>query len=123
MNDGRNLLYVSKNGISFIDMFARDIVSTIGFDELSYSTVGFAVSPKVNVLAVAFSHHNSDDPLTGDWRYRNFVRLYHLDRGNIIGEQELASNQHVVWQPVFGNDGRSLKLEGNDSKYAFELRV
>lgn len=123
MNDGRNILYVTKKGISFLDVFQRDILSATGFDELSYSTVGFAVSPKVNILAVAFSHHNTDDPLTGDPRYRNFVRLYQLDRGAIIGEQELVGNQYVNWQPTFGNDGRSLKLECKDSQHVFELKA
>lgn len=122
MNDGENLLYVSKKGITFLDLFRRSVASTIPFEELAYSTVGFAISPKVNILAVAFSNHNSEDPLTGDWRYRNFVRLYLLDQGAVIGEQELPTNEHKVWNLQFGIDGRSLIAASGDVQCTYELQ-
>lgn len=122
VNDGKNLLYVSKSGITFIDLRTRSIISTISFEGLRHSYKDFALSPKVNVLAVVFSNHSNEDPLTGEWRYKNFIRLYHLEQGSLIGEQELSISEHKEWKIHFGSDGRTLLVYSGDAQHSYELQ-
>jgi hypothetical protein len=118
LNEGRHLFYLTDYGFCLFDTYYRHIVTKIDFDAFSLgynSDTDFALSPKVNLLAIAVSTHGEKDPLDGEYRYRNFVRLYDLDSGEVMGEHLLEINTYNKWSIDFSEDGRVLRLSSGSA--------
>jgi hypothetical protein len=123
MNDQQHLLFVSQQGFCFVDTGSCRAISKTDFDGLSHSITGFALSPKVNLLAMCFCASDGSDPLDGRPRYRSLLRIYHLDTGALVGEKRIGGDQHAGWNVVFGLDGRQLAARSATSELVFDLQA
>ena len=123
INEGQNLLYLCRYGFCFLDTRRREMLSKVEFGDLSFQACGHALSPKVNLLAVAFSAYREKDVLDGSERYANFIRLYDLDRGLVLGEAPLPGDAREGWSVWFSQDGRKLAAKAGSKEAAYELAV
>lgn len=121
LDDGAYLLYLTNYGVCLFDTRMREIVAKAVFTNLAYQWSGFALSPKVKLLAIGCSARGDKDPIDGDYRYRNFVRIYNLETGVIVGEQALPGDRETQWTVDFSEDGRQLRVASNSSTHVFEL--
>lgn len=121
LNDGAYLLYVTNYGICMFDTYRREIVAKVELTNLAYQWSGFALSPKVKLLAISCSERGNTDPLDGEYRYRNFVRIYNLETGAAVGEQALPGDRETRWTVEFSEDGRSLRVASGSSRHDFDL--
>ena len=99
----------------------REIVAKAEFTDVAYQWSGFALSPKVKLLAIGCSARGDKDPVDGEYRYRNFVRIYNLETGVVVGEQALLGDRETRWTVDFSEDGRQVGVTSNSSTCVFEL--
>lgn len=121
LDDGAYLLYLTTYGVCLFDTHMREIVAKAEFTNLAYQWSGFALSPKVKLLAIGCSARGDKDPVDGEYRYRNFVRIYNLETGVVVGEQALPGDRETRWTVDFSEDGRQVGVTSNSSTYVFEL--
>ena len=121
LDDRDYLLYLTEYGVCLFDTRMREIVAKADFKDLAYQWSGFALSPKVNLLAIGCSARGDKNPLDGEYRYRNFVRIYNLETGLVVGEQKLAGDRETRWAVEFSENGRQLGVASDSSTYVFEL--
>ena len=123
LDDGNYLLYLTKYGVCLFNTRMHDIIAKAEFADLAYQWSGFALSPRVKLLALCFSARGDKDLIDGDYRYRNFVRIYDLESGSVFGEQSLPTKKETVWTVNFSDDGRQLRIKSQASTHQFELRA
>lgn len=122
LDGGAFLLYLTQNGFCLFDVPKRELVSKVQFTGFFFREFGFALSPKVNLLAIGGSAQGNQDPLDGQYRYRNFIRIYQLETGVVVGEQTLPGDQETAWHDVeFSEDGRQVRATSSSSSYIFDL--
>lgn len=121
LDDGARLLYLTNYGACLFDTRTRAIVAKTEFTNLAYQWSGFALSPKVKLLAIGCSESGDKDPLDGEYRYRNFVRIYNLETGFLIGEQALPEERKEQWTVDFSEDGRQVGVASNSAIHVFGL--
>ena len=121
LNDGAYLLYLTTYGVCLFDTQMREIVAKAEFTDVAYQWSGFALSPKVKLLAIGCSARGDKDPVDGEYRYRNFVRIYNLETGVVVGEQALLGDRETRWTVDFSEDGRQVGVTSNSSTCVFEL--
>lgn len=78
---------------------------------------------EVKLLAIAGSIRGNKDPLDGEYRYGNFVRIYNLEMGGVAGEQALPGDRETRWTVDFSVDGRQVRAVSDSSTHMFELMV
>lgn len=122
LDDGAYLFYLSNYGICLFDTRMREVVAKAEFP-FAYQWSGFALSPKVKLLAIGCSERGDKDPIDGEYRYRNVVRIYNLETGVVVGEQALASDRQTQWTVDFSEDGRHVRMASESSTHIFELIV
>lgn len=120
-DEGARLLYLTNYGFCFFDTHRREIVAKADFTKIAYQWYGFALSPKVKLLAIGCSVADEKDPIDGEYRYRNFVQIYNFETGLIVGEQELPGDQDTRWIVDFSEDGRQLRVKAGSSEHIFDL--
>lgn len=121
LDDGRCLLYLTNYGVCLFDTGNRKIVAKAEFKDIVHQWTGFALSPKVKLLAVGCSTRGDRDPIDGEYRYKNFVRIYNLETGLAVGERVLPGDQRTLWTIDFSQNGRQIGLSSDSSKYVFDL--
>jgi hypothetical protein len=121
LDDGGYLLYLTTYGFCLFDTRRREIVAKAEFTNFAHQWFGFALSPKVKLLAVGCSVRGDKDLLDGEYRYRNFVRIYNLETGVVIGEQTLPGDRETRWSVDFSEDGRQVGVASKSSTHVFEL--
>ncbi|WP_439481644.1 hypothetical protein [Cyclobacterium plantarum] len=122
LDDGTQLLYLTNKGFCFFNTHQRVIISQAEFSLfLSESSTDFTLSPKVKMLAIAGSSMGQKDPIDGEYRYKNFIWLYNLETGLLVGETSLEIDKYVRWSIDFSVDGRNLKVSSDSSSFQFEL--
>lgn len=122
IDDDKQLLYITSKGFCLFDTYLRSIISQADFSLfLSDSSTDFALSPKVKILAIASSSMGEKDPINGEYRYKNFVRIYNLETGLLLGEKTLDIDRYVRWSLDFSEDGDQLRLSSDSSVLQFEL--
>ncbi|GEM_PF-4582536 len=122
VGDGSHLFYMSKCGFALFDVRGREREAQVDFDDLAYQFSGFDVSPKVLSLAVAFSTRDCRDVVDGEYRYKNFLRLYDMTTGFVLGQQDLPGSSHEHWVVNFSENGRRLKVESKSKIIIFEMK-
>lgn len=120
LDDGAYLLYLSKYGVCLFNTHRREIVAKADFANLDLE-FGFALSTKVKLLAIGCSAGGDKDPLDGEYRFRNFVRIYNLETGVVVGEQTLPGDRATMWTVDFSEDGRQIRVASGSSTHTFEL--
>lgn len=121
LDDGAYLLYLTNYGVCLFDTRRRDVIAKAEFTDIVHRWSGFALSPKVKLLAIGCSVGDDKDPLDGEYRYRNFVRIYNLETGAVVGEQALPGDRETRWGVDFSEDGRQLGVASSSSTHVFEL--
>lgn len=121
LDDGAYLLYLTNYGFCLFDTRTREIVAKAELTDFAYQWSGFSLSPKVKLLAIGYSTRGEKDPLDGEYRYRNFVRVYDLETGVSVGEQTLQGDRETRWTVDFSEDGRRVGLASKSATHAFEL--
>ncbi len=121
LDGGDRLLYLTRHGVCLFDTQARDIVSRIDFNGLIHASSGFSLSPKVKLLAVCFSARGEKDPVDGEDRYSNFIRLYRLETGTVEGEQKLPGQTQTTWAVDFSEDGRQIRVSSKLFTQVYDL--
>jgi hypothetical protein len=123
LDDGANLLYLTRHGVCLFNTRNREIIAKTDFGELSYQFSGFALSPKAKLLALAWSAAEAKNPLDNSYLYRNFIRIYDLNSGLVLGEQNLPGDGETTWTVEFSVDGRQLRAVSSASAHIFELEA
>ena len=123
LDDGKKLLYLSSPGFALFDVHRREIIGKAEFGELAYGFNGFALSPKALTLALAFCYHNGKNPINGEDRYRNRLRIYDLSTGSILGEQALPSDEGHLWKVRYSEDGRQIEVRSDQQTVQYELQA
>lgn len=122
LDGGAFLLYLTKEGFCLFDVSRRELVAKADFSGFFFPRSGFALSPKVKLLAIGGSARSHQDPQDGAYRYRNFIRIYQLETGVVVGEQTLPGDQETAWHDVeFSEDGRQVRATSSSSSYIFDL--
>lgn len=121
IEDQRYLLVLTQYGFCLIDTVYRKLASKTLFEGMGYSVTGFALSPKVNLLAIAFCVPDYKDPLDGEYRYRNLIHIYDLEIGQSIGSHYLEINELIYWKLAFSTDGRQLAVNSENCDLVFDL--
>ena len=121
LDDGNYLLYLTNYGFCLFSTRRREIVAKTEFTNLAHQWSGFALSPKANILAIGFSERGKD-PIDDDYfPHRNFVRIYDLKTGVVVGEQVLPGDRETRWIIDFSEDGRRVRATSDLSTHVFEL--
>jgi hypothetical protein len=121
LDDGAYLLYLTNHGFCLFDTRAREIVAKTELTSLAHQWYGFALSPRVKLLAIGCSVRGEKDPLDGEYRYTNSVRIYNLETGIAVGEQALPGDRGTRWTVDFSEDGRKVRAASESVTHAFEL--
>ena len=122
LNEERELFYLTNKGFCLFDTYRRERVSLVNFPiYLSDHAFDFAISPKVRILAIAGSSMGEQDPIDGEYRYNNFIWLYNLESGILMGEEKLDTNTYNRWSIHFSEDGRNVKTASEGATLQFEL--
>lgn len=123
LDDGKKLLYLSSPGFALFDVHRRRIIGKAEFGELAYSFNGFDLSPKALTLAIAASYHDGKNPISGEDRYRNILRIYDLSTGDILGEHTLPTEEGHLWNVHYSNDGRQIQVRSDKLSLQYELEA
>lgn len=67
LDDGAYLLYLTNYGVCLFDTRRREIVAKAEFTDIVHQWSGFALSPKVKLLAIGCSARGDKDPLDGEY--------------------------------------------------------
>ncbi len=121
LDDGTYLLYLTNYGVCLFDTRRREIIAKAEFTNLAYQWSGFALSPKVKLLAIGCSARGDKDPLDGEYNYRSFVQIYNLETGVVVGEQALPGDRETRWAVDFSEDGRQVGVASESYTHTFEL--
>ena len=121
LDDGDYLLYLTNYGVCLFDTRIREIVAKVEFTNLAYQWSGFALSPKVKLLAIGCSTRGDKDLLDGEYCYRNFVQIYNLETGVVVGEQALPGDRETRWAIDFSENGRQIGVGAGSYTHIFEL--
>jgi len=121
LEGGDRLLYLTSRGVCLFDTRRREVVARADFDCHGYARSGFALSPKVALLAMGSSERGDQHPLDGERRYSNSVRIYDLESGDVVGEQALPGDREMQWAVDFSEDGRMLQAASGSSIHVYEL--
>lgn len=121
LDGGANLLYLTRYGVCLFNIRTKEIIAKVDFGDLAFQFSGFALSPKAKLLAVGWSAAEGKNPLDNSYLYRNFVRIYDLNSGLVLGEQNLPGDGETVWAIEFSEDGRQVRAESSSSAHVFEL--
>lgn len=121
LDDGAYLLYLTAYGFCLFSTRTREITSKVEWTDIAYQWSGFALSPKVKLLALGCSVRGEKDPIDGEYRYRNLLRMCNLETGQVVGEQGLPGDRETTWKVEFSETGRSLRLASDSSTHVFEL--
>ena len=120
----RELLYLAPQGFCVFDTYDRKIVCKVDFPRyLAKYNFDFALSPKVKMMAIMHSLEGEKDIIDGEQRYQNFIRLYNMETGQVMGEQHLNIDQHIRWKINYSESGRLIQVTSEEHKYTFELSV
>ncbi|WP_340201924.1 hypothetical protein [Ascidiimonas sp. W6] len=122
LNNERELFYLTNKGFALFNTYGQNLIAQADFQEyLSENTWDFALSPKVPILAIVASSMGEKDPVDGAYRYKNFVRLYSMKNGELMGEKILEMNGFTRWAIYFSKNGRFLKIASPEITLCFEL--
>ena len=116
---GNKLLYITDVGFCVFDTSLKRLLAQVDFKELSCRFSDFALSPKMPLLAVVFGTRDSIDPLDGEGSFNNFVRIFDLGSGDVIGSQTLPSKGNTYWLVDFDESGRKLEVKSEDGREQF----
>lgn len=121
LDGGANLLYLTRHGVCLFNTRTREIIAKTDFGELSHQFSGFDLSPKAKLLAIGWSAAEGKNPLDNSYLYRNFIRIYDLNSGLALGEQNLPGDGATEWAVEFSEDGRQIQAASSSSTHVFEL--
>ncbi|MCB0628605.1 MAG: hypothetical protein R2824_04470 [Saprospiraceae bacterium] len=122
LDNERELFYLSSYGFCLFNTYNRERISHVNFPRyVSEHAFDFAISPKVKILAIAGSSMGEKDPIDGEYRYKNFIWLYNLESGILMGEENLDTDTYNRWSIHFSEDGRNIKISSEGATYQFEL--
>ncbi len=123
LDEGSRLLYLTNYGVCLFDAKRREIIGRVDFKDCAYQWSGFALSPTIKILAIGCSVRREKNPLDGRHRYENFVRIYNLESGGVVGEQGLSGERQLEWSVEFSDDGRQMQLASPFSTHTFQLHA
>lgn len=124
LDDDKQLLYITNLGFCLFNTYYRSIISQSDFPlYLSESSTDFTLSPKVKMLAITSSSMGEKHPIDGEYRYKNFIWLYNLETGLLVGETVLDIDEYVRWSIDFSEDGRNLRISSESLTLQFELSM
>ncbi len=116
------LLVITKAGFGLVDTLGERLVYSIKFDELDhYSIQNFSISPNEKLLAISFSASDYQDPVSDEWKFKNYIKIFNLGTGEQLGNHSLDSDQPLWAKVQFSVDGKSLFLNGDQYQRQFEL--
>jgi WD40 repeat protein len=81
------------------------------------------MSPKGPLLALGFSAMGEKDPVDGEYRNRNTIRIYDYTTGDLVGERLIATTAARSWKLRFADDGRQLAVGSEDGVEYFDLEA
>lgn len=121
----RNLFYLSNKGFCLFDTLSRTKISHVNFPYyLSNHEFDFTISPKVKILAIVGSASIGEkDPIDGKVLYNNFIWLYNLETGILMGEEKLENKDYLKWSIDFSEDGRNVRISSDISTLQFNLEA
>lgn len=120
IRDGERLVIVSSVGIATVDMRNRHLVGKIEFEHPDYDLV-CDMSPVVDNIAVAECSYLHNDPVTGEPKYTNYLRVYDVYKCRLLGETELSSLNRVSQQLRYSDCGRYLNVICKDENIVLEM--
>lgn len=127
IDDNKYLLQLSQHGFGLIDIDYSRLLSKCEFGDASHSVSDFSLSPNSNLLAIIFSMDDYNDPISGAYKYKNFVRIYNLKTGELFGEKTmgngLLAEECRDWKIKFSDDGGKIEISSKTMKQVFELVI
>jgi hypothetical protein len=123
LDDGKRLLYLTSYGACLFATSERTIISRLDWPELAYYWSGFSLSPTAKLLALGCSVPEPDDPLGGERPHRNFLRVYDIESGTLVGEQILPAESSTRWIVAFSRDGHQLRATSGATEKTYALEA
>ncbi|MGH1403053.1 MAG: hypothetical protein ACRBDL_02305 [Alphaproteobacteria bacterium] len=120
LREGERLVIVSSVGIATVDMRNRSLVGMIEFERTGYDLV-CDMSPVVDNIAVAACSYLHDDPVTGEPKYENYLRVYDVYEGRLLGETDLGSLNRGWQQLRYSDCGRYLNVICKEENIVLEM--
>lgn len=121
MPDGESIFLLTKKGFLLLDTGTCSLRSHVHFQNLSYCWSNFSVSPRFNLLAICFFQNKGKDIIDDSDIYQNFIRIYGIKTGEILGECILDSTTRQFWEVNFSKDGRKIRVNSDLGTYTYEL--
>lgn len=120
LNEGERLVVISSVGMATVDMRTRSLVGKVEFEHLAYDLV-CDISPVVDNIAIIDCNYIRDDPVTGEPKYENCLRVYDLCEGKLLGELMLDSLNQGLWELRYSECGRYLNAKNKDENLVIEM--
>jgi hypothetical protein len=121
VNANKNTLFsLNTYGFYLINTQRRQLNYYKTFDDLSFCDPTFTLSDNENLLAVCFCQGYAD-PLDGQTKYKNILRVYDINSGELLGEKRLQSLAASSWALRFDRDNREISLVSNKEQYCFQI--
>ncbi len=117
-----NILFVSNYGFIVVDRLDFEPMKRVTFDYGYDALTCVALSPKRPLLAAVFSTYSHSDKLDNTYRYKNFVAVYDMEKGNKMGETTLPGNSETSWSVTFSQCGRQIQVTSGQTRLTFEMK-
>ena len=122
LSNQERLLVLTKTGFGLVDTLGQRLIYSIMFDGADhYSIQNFSISPNEKLLAISFSASDYQDPVSDEWKFKNYIKIFELSTGEELGKHHLDSDKPLWVKVQFSSDGKSLFLNGEDYQRRFEL--
>lgn len=120
LGDGERLLIAGSLGLATVDMRSRALVGKLEFEHYG-SNNAYDLSPLVDNIAVAICSHEGNDPVTGEARYGNYLRIYNAYGCSQLAQVKLEDKEPHSWQVRFSNCGRFVKLTAEEKSIIYKM--
>ncbi|WP_452597112.1 hypothetical protein [Pontimicrobium sp. MEBiC01747] len=124
IDNGKFLIYVTSIGFCLFNTKNRTIKSKVHFTRfLSPSSFNFSISPNKNLFAViASTMRGQKDPIDNEYKYDNFLWIYDLNNGSLIGEMFSEIDKRIKWSIHFNEIGDILRIKSDKLEYLLKLK-
>jgi len=119
-NNGRQIFLLTRQGFVLVNTLNRSLIQRVDFEAI-LSEDSFDMSPKVGILAAAFTVFDRRDPLEGHEIYQHSLCLIDIESGKTLGSHPLPGNEYSHWDVIFDPSGREISVHGKTDAIRFAL--
>lgn len=120
LGNGERLVIISALGLATVDMRSRTLIGKLEFENYGNDNA-YDLSPLVDNIAVAMCCYEGDDPVTGESRYGNYLRIYDAYRCSQLAQVKLKVQEPCSWQVRFSHCGRFVQLTSKEKQIIYRM--